>query len=69
MNPLIHFTGGRKIMNMAKLGTVSAAMNHPAKPSKPINHGLYKVTRYTLCDIYTWMEWNEMLIKSNETIA
>lgn len=46
MTPLTEL---EKIMNMAKLGIVSAALNITAKPSKPINHGLYKVTRYTLC--------------------
>lgn len=51
MNQLNHFTGGRKIMNMAKLGTVSAGAIRPSKLSKPINHGLYKVTSYTLCEI------------------
>jgi hypothetical protein len=39
-----------KIMNMQKVGIVSAALNHPAEINKPINHGLYKVTSYTLCE-------------------
>jgi hypothetical protein len=40
-----------KIMNMQKVGIVSAALNHHAKTNKPINHGLYKVTSYTLYEI------------------
>lgn len=57
MTPLTEL---EKIMNMAKLGIVSAALNHPAKSSKPINHGLYKVTPYTLCESNgnpTWHSW------------
>lgn len=39
-------------MNIAKLGTVSAALIPFAEFAKPINHGLYKVTAYTLCAIF-----------------
>jgi len=38
-------------MNMAKLGIVSAAMNHPTETTKPNKDGALKATTYTLCDI------------------
>ncbi|MDP2759869.1 MAG: hypothetical protein Q8O64_05605 [Sideroxyarcus sp.] len=45
-----NFTGGAKIMNMAKLGTVLAGAIRPPKLTKPNNGGAYRVTSYTLCD-------------------
>jgi hypothetical protein len=50
MNQQINFTGGRKMMNMQKVGTVSAAMNHPAKITKPNGIKAYRVSPYTLCE-------------------
>ncbi len=49
MNQLTHLTNRRKIMNMAKLGIVSAGAIRPPKLTKPNNGGLYRVTPYTLC--------------------
>jgi hypothetical protein len=49
MNRQFNLTTQEKIMNIAKLGIVSAAMNHPAKATKPNNGGLYRVIIYTLC--------------------
>jgi hypothetical protein len=46
-------TGKEKLMNMAKLGTVSTASHRPAKTTKPNNGGVYSLIRYTLCAIYT----------------
>lgn len=69
MNQLIHFTGGRKIMNMAKLGIVSRSLKIASSLYKPRLYWASGVTRYTLCDNCIWMGWSEMLIKSNETDA
>jgi len=46
-----HLTTQEKIMNMEKLGTVSALGVRPPKLMKPNNGGACRVTTYTLCDI------------------
>jgi len=45
-----HLTTQEKIMNMEKLGTVSALGVRPPKLMKPNNGGACRVTTYTLCD-------------------
>ena len=45
-----HLTTQEKIMNMEKLGTVSALGVRSPKPTKPNNGGACRVTTYTLCD-------------------
>ena len=44
-------TGGKKTMNMAKLGTVSAAGNYFHSFGNPRKQRAGGVTRYTLCEI------------------
>jgi hypothetical protein len=49
MKNQLTLTGGRKIMNMGKLGTVSAAGNNFHSTTKPNSGGALKATTYTLC--------------------
>jgi hypothetical protein len=65
MNRQFDLTTQEKIMNIAKLGIVSAAMNHPAKATKPNNGGLYRVIIYTLCATQpnpTWHSWRHSFV-------
>jgi hypothetical protein len=53
MIPQFHFTGARKIMNMAKLGTVSALGNSFHSTTKPNGIKVFSVRIYTLCEFYS----------------
>jgi hypothetical protein len=43
-------TGARKIMNMAKLGTVAQSKSGPAKGANPRKQRAFGMTWYTLCE-------------------
>jgi hypothetical protein len=50
MNPKFNFTGSWKMMNMAKLGTVSAVGNYFHLTGNPRKYRACGMTRYTLCE-------------------
>jgi hypothetical protein len=49
MNQFTQLTGDRKIMNIVKLGIVSASANRSVETTKPNSGGALKATTYTLC--------------------
>ncbi len=56
MNLQTHLTYREKIMNMAKLGIVSAAANQPAKLIKPNNGGASVVDSLYIMRQLNWSE-------------